>query len=231
MRTLLKAEIKEAQETNTALDLELGYALANSQEKLCAAYDWTFLEDRWDKTVTGRYTALPTQNIRSINSTINFNRPVIVECKYSNLWNPLEYGIGSEQYNYLDSDNGVTQNPARNWQMESNTGDASNADEFEIWPIPATSQTIRFTGQRAPRTLSSDSDKCDLDHLLIVYAAAMEILTMRENPMAPLAVKKYNDHFITIRGTQPTKNCPPPVFGKSRSLPDRRNVKLIAIAS
>ena len=230
IRTLLKSEIREAQETNTALDLELNYALANAQEKLCSAHDWTFLKDRWDKAVTGRYTALPTSNIRSISSTINFNRPVVVECQYVNRWNSLIYGIDSEQYNHLDSDAGVTQNPAQHWQLDTNTGDTSNADEFEIWPIPVSSQTVRFTGQRAPRALTSDSEKCDLDHMLLVYAAAMDILTLRESPMAPLAVKKYTDHFIIIRGTQPTKDCPPVIFGQSRSS-NNRNVKLIAVAS
>lgn len=234
LRTLLKAELKDAQETNTVFDTELNYALANGQKKLASSFDWPFLQDRWDATaaagIGNRYVALPTTNIRSISSTINLERPLLVERKYNSLWAPIDHGIGSEQYNWIDSDSGRTQDPIQRWQLDTNTGDATNADQFEVWPVPVTSQTVRFTGQRAVRALSADADKADLDDLLIVYFAAMEYLTLRNLANSTLAVKKFNDHFITIRGTQPSKACPPIVFGKSYQL-EQRPVKLIATAT
>ena len=230
LRALLKAELREAQETNSARDTELNYALANAQKRLTVTFDWPFLEDRWDKVCSagGRYVALPTSNIRSITSTINFERPVLVERYYSALWVPICAGIGGEQYNHLDSDLSETQDPIQNWQLDTNTGDSSNADEFEVWPIPVTAQTVRFTGQRAPRALSADSDKADLDDLLLVYSAAVDQLLGMESGKATVATDKYQRHLNFLRANYPTKKIDV-VFGQSNNLKQEK-VRLVAVA-
>jgi hypothetical protein len=229
LRALLRAELKESSEANTARDTELNYALANGQKTLASKFDWTFLKDRWDKSVTAgsRYVTLPTSNIRGIASTINFERTCVVERKWSNIWQEVDYGIDSVQYNYVDSDLLRSQDPIQRWQLDTNTGDASNPNEFEVWPIPATATTLRFSGQRAVRALASDSDLADLDDLLLVYFAAMEYLTLRKLASAPLAIKKYSDHFTMIRSGYPAIQQPPIHLGRRPF--ERQNVKLIAV--
>lgn len=232
LRTLLKAELKEAQLTNTALDTELGYMLASGQRQLADKWNWPFLDDRWDATASAgtRYVDIPTSNLRGVSFTINFARPCLVERKWNTRWEVVDYGISSEQYNHIDSDLSRTQDPIQRWQMDTNTGDTSNPDEFEVWPIPVTDQTIRFTGQRAVRALTADGDKCDLDDLLIVYFTASEHLTQRKQENAPLVLKKFNDLLVTLRSGYPGVEQPPLILGGNNRTIRRENVKIIATA-
>jgi len=90
--------------------------------------------------------------------------------------------------------------------MSTNTGDSSNPDEFEIWPVPNTAQTFRFVGQRNPRTFSSDSDKCELDDLLIVLFAAAEILAHKEQASAAIVLRRANERLAKLRAGYPTND-------------------------
>lgn len=225
IRAKLKAELRDAQETNTALDAEYNYALANKQQDLANAYDWEFLQDRWDLAAATRYVALPTTNIRSISATINFERPVLAEVLFGTYYRELCYGIGSTQYNAIHE--GVQQDPIQRWSLDTNVGDASNANEVEFWPTPATSQTVRFTAQREVRTLSSDSDKADLDDLLLVYMVAYEYLFQRQQANAEAMLQKANQHLVKLRASY-SVNDDRMILGRSQTI-DRKNVKLIAV--
>lgn len=230
LRARLKAMIRDTQETNSAADTELNYALSEMQLHLCARNDWPFMEDRWNVTLADgtRYYSIPTTNVRSIASTINFNRPVDIQRLDSNFYAPLFYGIGPEHFNQYDSDAGEKADPAQRWSIDTNTGDTSQADQFEIWPIPASAGTLLITGQRAPRTLSSDSDKADLDDLLLIYFVAADILNFRKQADAGTIAQRAADYLNVLRAGYPTKDMPL-VFGQSRMMRDRTNVKLIAV--
>ena len=229
LRSLLKAELRDAQAVNSAVDTEYNYALANKQQDLCANYDWSFLEDRWDLAVGAgaRYVTLPASNIRAISAIINFQRPVGVDVYFQTFYRPLEYGIGAPEYNVRNSDLGETQDQIQRWTMETNTGDASNPDQVEVWPIPSTPQTIRFTGQREPRALAVDADKCDLDSLLLVFFVAADYLAMREQANAALVLRKAQDFLIKLRGGYP-RNSQRLIFGRNL-VTQQQPVKLIAV--
>jgi hypothetical protein len=85
------------------------------------------------------------------------------------LWYPVDYGIKGEQYEAVDPDMGEVQDPASRWQTYSPT-------QFEIWPVPAGQQTLRFWGTGLATTMVVDSDPAVLDDLLIVLYAAAEKL-------------------------------------------------------
>lgn len=229
VRALLKAELRDAQETNTNTDTEYNYALSNKQRDLALAYDWPFLEHDWDLSCAAgsRYLNIPTSDTRAASVTINFERPVRVSNLFGSLYNEVDYGIGIEQYNYLE---GTTepQDPIQRWRLVTNTSEATNPDQVEIWPVPGTAQTLRFTGQRNVLTLSSDTDKADLDDLLLVYFVAADYLAMRGMTNAPAALAKAQSHLIKLRTGYPTKECPPVVFGKQTYF-ERENIKLVAI--
>lgn len=227
--TAIKKELGDNTETNTTWDAELKQKAAALQSDLCNTYDWPFLEDRWDLACSAgdRYKSIPTTNIRSISSTINFERPVLVERLFNTYYNPVAYGITSEHYNYQNSDDGERMDPIMRWSMDTNTGDTSNADQIEIWPIPASSQTLRFTGQRAPRTFASDSDKSELDDLLIVYFVCADILSKREMSNAPVMLGRAERRLRSLRGSYPT-TINSVKLGYQRKY-NRQTVKLIAV--
>jgi hypothetical protein len=227
---LLKAELRDAQETNSYLDTEYGYALANKQKDFALAYDWPFLKHDWDLAcgVGSRYLAIPTTDSRSQVVTPNFERPMLVQRKWGQWYEPVCYGIGPEQYNLFE---GTTkrQDPIQRWQFSTNVNESSNADQIEVWPSPNTAQTLRFTGQRTVRTLSTGTDTADLDDLLLVYFVAADYLGQREQANAALVLKKANDHLIKLRASYPKPSCPPTIIGKYRTY-DQPEVKLIAVA-
>ena len=228
VRALLKAELREAQETNSTLDAEFNYALANKQKDLALAYDWSFLKHDWDLSagVGSRYLNIPTSDTRAQSVAINFERPVCVTRKWGTVYEEVDYGIGYEQYSIREGTSQLL-DPILRWQLVTNSNEASNPDQVEIWPSPATSQTLRFTGQRVVQSLSADSDKADLDDLLLVYFVAADYFLLREATNASLALKKASDHLMKLRASYP-RTDQEFVFGGE--MPGREKIKLVAIA-
>lgn len=217
IRAKLKAELRDAQETNTLTDTEYNYAIDSKQRDLCLAYDWEFLKHDWNLSCTSgtRYFNIPTTDTRSATNTINFERPVSVNVLWGTLWVPVCYGIGPDEYSVYEGTT-RTADPILRWRMSTDTSEAANADQIEVWPVPNAIQTLRFSGQRDSITLDSDADKADLDDLLLVYWVAADYLAMRGQPNAPLVLKKAVDHLTKLRTGYPTRECPPVHLGYKR---------------
>lgn len=228
VRALLKAEIRDAQETNTTLDTEYNYLLASKQMELSSQWDWPFLKHDWDLSCTaaGRFFDIPTSDTRAQSVTINFDRPLVVSRLFNSYYEPVQYGIDLIDYNIREG-TGEAQDPIQKWQLVTNSNESANPDEIEVWPVPVTTQTLRFTGQRVVQTLASDSDKADLDHLLLVYSVAADILAMREQKNAPLMMKRAVDRLNLLRGVMPVIDKEI-VFGGNRR-GGVENVKIIAV--
>src|SRR5204862_4370944 len=94
-RTLPKADLRDAQQTNTAADLEYNYALANKQTDFALAYDWPFLEHKWDLACPAgsRYLNMPTADIRGLACTINFQRPLKSSRYFSLVYTESDYKV------------------------------------------------------------------------------------------------------------------------------------------
>lgn len=199
LRLMLKAEV--GQSVNTAFtqkDSIFNTLLSDTQKWLAGEYDWPFLEDRWD-TVLGvgtRYYNNPTTaQVAGANNALNFERPVRAQTKWNQTWQDVEYGIGVDEYNYVDSDLGETQDPVQRWRMASEA-------KYEVWPIPASgSQTLRFEGQRVMDTLSADGDTADLDDMLIVYFAAANLLQSAGMKNAPIMLAAAQQRLARLRGS------------------------------
>jgi hypothetical protein len=233
VRTLLKSLIREVQLTLSDTDTELNNHLATAQSDLCAAHDWPFMEDKWESTVAAgsRYVALPTSNIRAIASAINFEKHVCVSRYFNSRYEPLDYGISIEQMNCHNSALSEAMDPIQRWQLDTNTGDSSNADQFEVWPMPVTEQKVRFEGQRAVRAFAVDADKSDLDSNLVALFAAADILAIRGHDNAALMLARAQRRLIVCRSGLPVKT-PPVVLGANLSpQPRLRRVSVVAIAS
>ncbi len=229
LRSKLKAEIRDQQETNPTLDTEYNTLLSNKQVELASMWDWNFLKHDWDLSTTAgtRYFDIPTVETRGLTVAIDFDREVVVNRLYNTLFYPVSYGINIEDRNYLDGVN-RSQDPVQKWQVVTNTNETANPNQIEVWPIPVSTQTLRFSGRRVLQTLASDSDKADLDDLLIVLGVASDILIMREQANAANTLKRFNDRLMLLKQGRPTEqSCH--VFGKSRYPLYNEQVKLVAV--
>ncbi len=183
LRSMLKAAIGDNATGNTSRDTELNTLLSNEQKLYASSYDFPFLEHKWDLSCAAgsRFFALPTttSSTADLNAALamNFDRPVRIDVRFNTVWLPLHYGITNDELTVHDSDAGDSIDPIQRWRLASNTSEAANADKIEVWPIPATTQIVRFTAQRQLIALSADADKADLDDMLLVYSVAVKKAT------------------------------------------------------
>jgi hypothetical protein len=122
-----------------------------------------------------------------------------MQVKWNQSWQDVDYGINEDEYNYVDSDTGETQDPVQRWQM-------AGQGQYELWPLPQSSNIIRFYGQRAviPVTSASvDATIVDLDDLLLAYALAPNIT---KKPEAPYVFSvAAQQRLARLRGSYPNR--------------------------
>lgn len=189
---LVKVICGDSTGEGSAIDSDLKLLLTLTQESLAATNDWASLEIRQDVSLAA---GIRVGNLPGFNLT----RPVYVEYQWSNTWGPLAYGIGSEQYNVYDVDQ--VADPVQNWRIIPPTV-ADETPTFEVWPTPATSATIRFTGQQRVLDFVSDEDVCTVDHLLLVYYAAVDRLALLNKKSSSLMLAKANALAASLRSVE-----------------------------
>jgi hypothetical protein len=191
---MLKAEIGNSLDVgvNTSDDARFNLLLSNKQQELAAAYDFPFLRTRIDVAMVAgtRFYTLPA---------INFDREHVCEISWNNIWTPMRYGIREYDYNLVNSLMNIGVDPVKKWLITSPT-------QFEVWPIPQSAQTVRFTGMLVPSALTTDGDTAVLDDLLLAYFVAAEEAARRKDADASLKVQKANMRLALLRGAGPTRN-------------------------
>ena len=191
LRSMLKAEIGDYSGTNTSRNAELNVLLSNMQKRLSTEHYWPFLERHWDVPVAAgqQYISLPTTTAGDPEqevSEINLDQLPTVKTHYTTQYWPVAYGITEDEYNTFDFSLGQTSDPIQRWRLATNPNEAEDPNQFEVWPVPGTAQTLRFTGERAILPLSADDDTADLDDILLVLFCAAEILQRNKQPDAAL---------------------------------------------
>ena len=184
--TMLKAEVGYSLDASaTGKDAALIQLLCNKQKWLVGEYDFPFLEHRWNLSCApgSRYLTIPAADVLGQSININFERPAKVEVFYNNKWLDIDYGIGSDEYNYLNSDD-PTQvlDPIQKWRFATDSTEVASPNYVEIWPLPVTAQTLRFTAQRDLQQLNALTDKADLDDTLLVAFTAVGLVPAKERP-------------------------------------------------
>lgn len=204
--TILKAAMRTNLTVGTADDAILYQAIETQQEWFSSMYDWNVLKDEWEGTsvagATGRFVDFPSVDVNGVTAAINFDRPLLANVRFSSRWNPLGYGIGLEEYNTWDSAAGEAQDPMLKWAYKK--GDSSM---FEVWPLGATAQTIRFCGQRKVNSLRTagtiDATKTlDLDDRLVAYSIAVDFLLSREDVGAKAVQEKLGALWQVLRSAE-----------------------------
>lgn len=224
--TMLQRKLGEnTTQTNTQARY---YGLISDKQKwLANEYDFPFLEDRFDVAVGpgARYLSFPTIDNEGVTVAMNLERPYLVERFWANQWNVMDYGIGSEEFNYLNSDQGVAMDPIQRWRW-------SQESQFEIWPITVGSQVVRFTGQRALDALTSANDTADLDDEMLVLFVAGDLLMRSRQADAESCLTQAVARLNAQRGSYPNrpKGCNLAGDGSQRRLSGEcRLVPMIAI--
>lgn len=228
----LRAEI--GQSTNTAVSRasldSLSATLRRVQSRLWGDFDWPHLRVERDIQMQagGRYYDFPTD--------LDLTRVEKVEVKWGGIWQPVNYGITSEDFVVHDSDLGIRNNPVMRWDYYNGAVGAP-VNQFEVWPIPANNGTpaskelyLRFTGIRKLRSLIAMSDVADLDDTLIVLYSAAEILARLKMPDASSKLESANIHYSRLKGRQAGRTEPFVIGGCADERPKRRGVGELRVA-
>lgn len=237
VRSQVKAETqKSLQTTSTTQDSEINQIIFDTQQWLSSEYDWPFLKARWDVAAAlgSRYLSFPTVDDDGLTTAINFERAgqLRLYVKWNQVWQTVDYGIRElEEFNYIDSDRGMVLDPIQRWQFD-------DEGKFEIWPMPASSQTLRFTGQRTNTELRSsafgtlpitwdDTKTLDLDDLMVTYYAAAEYcLREKSIEVAKMFLANGATRMSMIRATYPVIQKPATIIGGSSKF-DRRSLRVV----
>lgn len=239
VRSQVKAECaKSLQGTSTSQDPEINQVIYDTQMWLAKQFDWPFMKDRWDVAVAvgSRYVPFPTQTTAGLSALIDFERAgqLKLYIKWNNIWLDVVYGIREvEEFNYIDSDRGMVLDPVQRWQF-------FDQSQFEIWPMNASGQVLRFLGQRMVTELRSsalgtlpitwnDAALCDIDDQLIMYFAAGRYMTNQNKPALAKAFFDLGEKAMQqVRSTYPVITKPPVIVGGSSEF-NRRELRLVPL--
>lgn len=238
VRSKVKAHCgKSLSQTSTAQDAEINQIIVDTQDWLSSEYDWPFLRARWDIQIPpeSRFLPFPTTDDDSKQTAINFERAgqLRLFIKWNEIWQDVDYGIREmEEFNYIDSDRGQVLDPVQRWQFD-------DQGQFEIWPINASSQTLRFIGQRVvgdlrqvPLTVPpnwDDQATLDLDDMMVTYFASAEyMLREDDSEVAKELLSAGQNRMALIRATYPTIEKPATIIGGSSAY-DRRALRIVPL--
>ena len=111
--------------------------------------------------------------------------------------------------------------PVRKWDiLEETDFKGTAAIKIEVWPIPATADTLYLVGKRSLSALTADADTTDLDDQLIVRTAAAE-LTARENKRdSESHSAAAQARFVRLKSRMNAGTVPFSMLGVGRGTPD-----------
>lgn len=164
--------------------------LVRTQEFLYDEFDWPFLRVTRDIDLEAgsRYYDFPDD--------LNLERVQKMDVLYGDQWRPVTRRIDITAYNAQDSDTDQRNDPVQLWDV-IDTGDAP---QIEVWPIPATAGRIRLTGIRSLAPLVEDSDRADLDDMMLVLYAAGELLAAAKDDLAEVKFSQGKARRETMQG-------------------------------
>lgn len=167
--------------------------LRRTQSDLWVMHDWPMLMAR-------KVVAVP-QGTRLVNlpAEIDFDHlnGVYTRSAAADRWEELTYGIGVDELNEFDSDADERSVPIRHYQA-----DAASPAVIEIWPIPASPQSLLFVGRQKLKPLAADGDVCTLDSDLIISTYAAQQLARQQSADAQLQLSKAQSILNRLRGRQ-----------------------------
>lgn len=220
----LKGELGYSLESGVAVqsDARLKVLFSTKQDLYASLYDWPFLKREWNVTLAGGASTF-NQPVNAGLEKINWERPVLLEAMYGQLWHKLEMGIGSQEYNVLTE----AQDPVQRYDFSA---DGADGDVIKVWPTPVSETSIRLTGQRRTRPLAADTDVADLDDLLLVFSVAADLAMEAEAKNAQYKLKQSTERLRQVLQTAPTRDDEPLVLGQCSTARDKKRLIPVIVA-
>lgn len=188
----LRAELGRAVDPAAGVsDLpSLKQTIQRTYETVYDEYDWPHLTvkpARFNLNAGQRYYDLPAElSYETITDVVVWwnGQPV-----------PLTRGIGFEEYAQYDSDNDQRSTPALLWDVVY----TDNKEAIEVWPVPASTQSLQFVGKKKFVPLVDDADLCLLDDQLVVLSAAVELLPRDKKGDAQVKLSIMQARFARLK--------------------------------
>jgi len=235
LRTMLLAEIGDYGTPNTTRTAEMNTLLSDKQKWLASEYSWPFLQQFWDVAVNAgsQYNNMPVVNDSNLGESLALDlmRPFWVDVFWNQVYDEMQYGIGRDEYNWMNFALGQSTDPIQRWRFNSNVNETVHPNQFEVWPVPVTPQTVRFTGQRVMLPLVQDTDTADLDDMLIVMFAAGELLTRKKQQDGQLKLGLAKQRLEKLKSAYPVRDRDVILGGGKRNWREQRRVVPMVIVA
>lgn len=201
LRQMLKAEIgDEMDETITSSnDLRYNRQLENMQI-------WLVGEHAWLLPPKVRKEVALTAGTRLYDLPTGIDLQALAYPAYVKLdrWRfYLDFGISQADYNALSPDvaDGQFCDPVFRWDVAQDGA----ASKLEVWPIPASDQTLIFEGRPTLGALAAPTDAAVVDDLVLVLFTAASILSTRKGGAAQACLARAQSRLNRLRGERPSQ--------------------------
>ena len=192
--TMLRNELRRSGDASVSeSDLDsLRRVINRNYEILYADYDWPVLRRV--------YPSVPMQAglyLYDFPDDLDPERVEAVVCWFNGQPEPVERGIGFDEYAIHDTEDDDRSSPVQKWDLRS--VDPASV-QYEVWPIPDGSPTyVQMRGYRKFARLVNDIDRCLLDDNLVVAFAAAELLASQGSEDADSKLQAARTLYNRIR--------------------------------
>lgn len=177
---MVRAEAKLSTNSSRGIDFleNIKQIIKRTYYTLAEDYDWPHLNLKRD-SATARKVLQAGSRFYNWPADVNPLKIDRAYVKWGNVWVPLDYGITLKNYSAFDPDRNQRTDPVTNWAWSTDA-------QFEVWPLPASNGTandngeVAFEGQKKVEQLVLDSNRLDMDDILVSLMAATEILAGNE---------------------------------------------------
>lgn len=190
--TDLRDELRRSNSVSVGVD-----DLPSLKRTLNKAYATAAIEFTWPhlRRVFDRKTLNAGQRYYDFPTDLNHDRIENAAIWYNDLPHKTVRGIGFEEYAAYDSEADERSDPVQRWDVR----DVAGAIQFEVWPLPASAQSIQFIGERATPKLVGDTDVCFLDDNMIVMLAAAKLFKSKDERNEALADAERHRKMLKAR--------------------------------
>jgi len=218
LRKGLRVKLGEALDPNHNAETQEIYA-----ETLNDVESELWVDNDWDHLKVYRYIAVKQgSRYYDFPADLDVDRTYQWEYKFNTIYYPMDFGIDHNELTAIDSDRGQQSDPLRKYDFHFD--DATDEDQFEVWPTPANNGNIyassglnpvqetyvpnrnpdgnnfiRIRGIKKLNEMTENADRCSLDATLIELGAAVALMPS-DNPRFGKLNQRYEQYKMNIIG-------------------------------